>query len=378
MTVLDLSKLLVVPVKPAEVFSKIKSILICNKCLIYFRWAWQNPHITLHIAPETRLVHATQKKRSGHPKRPPHSMLSLLSNLHLLLRVPSFARWPLSLRFFAPDVHKAWIKYCKTAEPLRPSLPVIEDFPPVDAKREPSTSLGGRKRKRSHGIEALDIVYSEQKPHVEKARDIVAFEREGTCAVCSKELDHDGGIYTICPAPECEAVSHITCLSRHFLQQDPNSAGTSLVPIQGHCPSCKTELKWIQVVKELTLRVRGQKIVEKLLKKPKTQKTKATKSSQRVAESSSDDTGSDSEVSDINNEEEEKLRRDVDDHALKADFGDSWHVIDSSDDSDSGSVTSSFSNASKPPKAAVGRVGQERSLPAVIEDSDYDDLDLVA
>ncbi|KAH8805751.1 hypothetical protein F5884DRAFT_630326, partial [Xylogone sp. PMI_703] len=234
-----------------------------------FEWAWQHPHITQHIPPESRLSFATQKKRNGQPKTPRNTVKSLLSNLHLLLRVPSFSRWPLDVRFFAEDLHKEWLRLSQAApEQLRDTFPVILDFPlnePVAAYGDVDTNSKGVSKEGipSHGIHALNIDYGKQKQHVLKGRDITLFEREGSCAICHVDLEHDGGIYTICPNPTCQAVTHVTCLSRHFLVGDDES----MLPIQGTCPSCKTEYAWIDVVKELSLRMRGQKEVEKLLKK---------------------------------------------------------------------------------------------------------------
>ncbi|KAF8848151.1 hypothetical protein BDZ45DRAFT_709386 [Acephala macrosclerotiorum] len=232
---------------------------------LQFEWAWQNPHITTHIPAESRLQHAAGKKRSGHPKRPQHSVASLLSNLHLLLRVPTFSRWPLELRFFSEDVYKSWLKWCKSAaEPIRESINVFQDFPPItDEVLDSEDSPKAKKRKLNHGIQGLAVAYENEKTHVEKGRNIVDFEREGSCALCHDQLEHGAGIYTICPSPGCESVTHLTCLSQHFLRDD----GDSLVPIMGRCPSCDTELRWVDVVKELTLRMRGQKEVEKLLKR---------------------------------------------------------------------------------------------------------------
>ncbi|KAJ4288219.1 Slx4p interacting protein [Collariella sp. IMI 366227] len=60
-----------------------------------FEWALNNPHTSLHIPTSSRLTVSTQRKRNGQPRRPSKSLASVVSNLHLLLRVPSFARWPL-------------------------------------------------------------------------------------------------------------------------------------------------------------------------------------------------------------------------------------------------------------------------------------------
>ncbi|TVY64319.1 Structure-specific endonuclease subunit slx1, partial [Lachnellula suecica] len=324
---------------------------------LQFEWAWTNPHITQHIAPDQRLQHATQKKRSGQPKRPRHTVPSLLSNLHLLLRSPSFSRWPLELRFFSADVRKAWDKWTKTApEPVRDCLPITQDFISPTPGDEGVGSPSSKKRKIAHGIEALTVDYTDQKPYVEKSKDIIDFEREGSCAVCKSSLEHDEGIYAICPNSGCESVTHLTCLSRHFLS---NEDLETLVPIKGTCPSCKAELRWVDVVKELSLRMRGQKEVEKLLKAKRVKKTKAGTASQAVPESSSE-------------EDEDEVMEDFIPGAGGVKDGGDWHGIDDSDGSDAESVTSNAEMAK-----TASHASKARRLGTVVEDSYGSDLEIL-
>jgi structure-specific endonuclease subunit SLX1 len=333
------------------------------------RWAWQNPHVTLHIPPEARLQHAAGKKISGQPKRPRHSVSSLLSNLHLLLRVPSFSGWPLEIRFFSEDVHKAWLKWTNvSAHLIRDSIPIITDFPPESASASGSDGDGSpraKKRKITHGIAALDVDYTDMKAQVEKGKDIVEFEREGACAICHKDLEHDGGIYTICPSAGCESVTHMTCLSKHFLKGDKDA----LVPILGRCPSCKAELKWIDVVKELSLRLRGQKEVDKLLKVKRAKKGKAANASQAVVDS---DIESDDDELDDDLDELRQIEA-LNPAGGRMDMGDSWNAIDDTDNSDAESTTSTGSRKKK----VTSRQACKPALRTVIEDSDWDDAEIL-
>lgn len=332
----------------------------------FHRWAWQNPHITLHIPPSSRIQHSTSKKRSGHPKRPRHTITSLLSNLHLLLRVPSFVRWPLELRFFNEDVYKSWVRWCKSAaEPLQDTITITLDFPPAGlvSGEEGEESPKSKKRKISHGIVGLDVAYEGEKEHVQKAKEIIDFEREGSCALCHASLEHDAGIYTICPNPACQSVTHMRCLSKHFLQDSD-----ALLPVKGTCPSCKAELRWIDIVRELSLRMRGQKEVENLLKVKRVRKTKAGSASQPAIESDIEEDADDDEVED---EELDKLSEL--DPGTGKEIGDTWHAVDDSEDSDAGSVMSGGGEGRNEGawKASGGM------LPVVIEDSDWDDAELI-
>jgi structure-specific endonuclease subunit SLX1 len=247
------------------------------------------------------------------------------------------------------------------AESIRDSIPIIEGFPPVDpipSADESTSSPTSKKRKTTNGIEALTVDYTDQKSYVEKGKDIVDFEREGSCAVCKNSLEHDAGIYTICPTPGCESVTHITCLSKHFLAGDEEA----LVPIKGNCPSCKAELRWNDVVKELTLRMRGQKEVEKLLKAKRVRKTKASTASQAIADSAAEE-----------DDEEDEVMEDFLPGTQGIIAGDDWHIIDDSAGSDAESIASNASLA----KTALYHASKSGGLGTVIEDSDWDDLEVL-
>lgn len=196
-------------------------------------------------------------------------MKSIISNVHLLLRVPSFARWPLKLHFFAPEVHKAWNKCCDTAsEPLRETIPIYTDFPPnLDDEGTPSADPSLR------GIHALPLDYAPMKEYVEKTRSLYSFEREGNCVVCNEYMEHGEGLYATCSNSLCEGTGHISCWSQHLLGSNP---GEDIVPISGHCPKCEGKVNWGDMMKEMSLRIRGQKEVDKLLRKPRKRKVPAT------------------------------------------------------------------------------------------------------
>ncbi|KAI1842142.1 hypothetical protein JX266_011675 [Neoarthrinium moseri] len=241
-----------------------------------FEWALTNPHLSLHIPSTSRISVATQKKRNGHPKRPRHSLTSILSNLHLLLRVPSFARWPLSLHFFSEDAHKAWAKWCSTAnEPVRDTIAVFTDFEPARettveaeaaAEAEPSEESG-----HAWGIHALPLDYTPLKEYVTKTNSIFTFERQGDCIVCGESMAPGEGLYATCSNVGCEGVGHVACWGQHLLGND----GDEVIPIAGQCPECHGAVKWGDMMKETTLRMRGAKEVDKLLKKPRKRKAAA-------------------------------------------------------------------------------------------------------
>lgn len=261
----------------------------------------------------------TQRNRNGRPRRPPHEITSILSNLHLLLRVPSFARWPLNLQIFDREVFSKWNQCCAGPEipPLRRSLEVLTDFPPaspLEAENEKkeaearqsqaiatilkegfveqeeeeddedvaqNTALVEKEEEDDMmgapdpgwGIHALPLDYAPLGSYVEKAQDITNFEREGECVVCHQHLEHDKGLYAICSNRGCDGVGHLDCWGRHLLHQEGKSDDEEKVlPIDGHCPKCRGVVKWVDMMKELTLRTRGQKEVILLSKRRKKKK----------------------------------------------------------------------------------------------------------
>ncbi|KAI6596114.1 hypothetical protein MCOR06_002655 [Pyricularia oryzae] len=257
-----------------------------------FEWALTNPHISLHIPFESRISVTSGRKRNGMPKRPRSSLNSILQNVHLLLRVASFSRWPLKLHFFAPEVYDAWKKLLVTissssttssAVPLRASLDVLTDFGPkaaaVQSEKQKESALPSEDKvdtdddlvTRPWGIHALPLKYEDFKDYVSKGRSVFGFEREGKCVICDETLDDESqkGLLALCSNDGCEGVGHLTCWSQRFLQEKESSGAAGfeeIVPIQGTCPCCGGMVKWGDMMKELTLRTRGQKEVDKILK----------------------------------------------------------------------------------------------------------------
>jgi structure-specific endonuclease subunit SLX1 len=280
------------------------------------RWALDNPHLSLHIPSESRISVATQRKKNGHPRRPGRSMSSIISNLHLLLRVPSFGRWPLRLHFLAPDVHKAWEKWCATTvEPMRSDLPVLTDFRGQEAvsaaKKETADARKGKKSatvvekspvkagarssitisdseeqdseteeaeeitgKLKYGVHALPATYDHLRAYIAKGDDVFRFEREGSCVVCREKLESGRGLHALCSNDGCEGVGHLSCWSDHLLADERRNRAADaradeepILPVQGVCPKCHGPVQWSEMMTELTLRVRGPEEVQRLLRK---------------------------------------------------------------------------------------------------------------
>ncbi|KAL8379021.1 hypothetical protein RB599_008702 [Gaeumannomyces hyphopodioides] len=245
-----------------------------------FEWALTNPHMTLHIPADERVSKGKGRKGNGMPKRPPPSLASIVSNVHILLRVPSFARWPLKLHCFAPDVYKAWNKNLASSSraPGEENLEVVTDFGPTPGiggtttatvAKTPISEDGvagsgeGEAIANPWGIHALPLDYASLKDYVAKGRSVFEFEREGNCVVCSEPQESGKGLLAICTNEGCEGVGHVSCWSRHILGARGDA---EVLPVQGSCPKCQGAVKWCDMMKELTLRTRAPAEVDKLLK----------------------------------------------------------------------------------------------------------------
>ncbi|KAF2705783.1 structure-specific endonuclease subunit slx1 [Pleomassaria siparia CBS 279.74] len=266
---------------------------------LQFEWAWQNTHMTRHVDRDIRDARTEdlqkgKKKKGASPnkrrKRPPMSLEARLKNMHHLLGVKSFDRWPLHVRYFAADVFAQWEKHTAKMNPsLRKSITVRltpAELPPV------TTEFDNLVSKTPAIIRAIEVAYEDCKAHVEKSRALLDEGRINSCSVCKGKLDVSTSLYLVCPLETCQTVSHMTCLSAKFLAEE---GGTdALLPIEGTCPRCRSPIKWNTLVKELSLRLRGEQELEAMFK-PKRRK-KANGVSE--AEVDPQDLGDDDELED--------------------------------------------------------------------------------
>lgn len=307
------------------------------------------------------------------------SLINELSNLHLLLRVPSFSRWPLEVRFFCEDVYQIWQGWNeRVGGSIRDGIKVLLDL------KQPEKAINGGeihmgtqakgKRKREAlgkgGIEGLDVGYSELKNHLEKSIFLLAENEAFKCAICAKNLGSQIAMALVCPQEHCKAASHMTCLATKFTENE--GPGAVVTPISGKCPCCKKELQWIDLIKELSLRRRGEKEVTQMMKKSKERKAKMPKTKNAAALQMEAYTVVEEDV--VNPDEdlvEADMRvLDTSDESLP----DDWQYQDDDED-DMMSVMSGHSALSDGPEATspTKRSSAAPKLPAVIEDSDWDD-----
>lgn len=239
---------------------------------LQFEWAWQNTHATRHIARDVRdaRLDATKKKKNAagpsspakRRSRPPMSLEARLKNLFFLLNVESFKRWPLNIRFFAPDVFEQWKKHtAKMPTALRKSISV--QLTPAEIIAA-TTETAEMVYEVPAVIQEIPVAYEDCKPHVEKGIGLLKEERRHSCEVCRKKMDITTSLFFVCPTETCSTLSHVSCLSARFLGQEGDR--DAIVPIEGRCPGCHSTLKWSNLMKELSLRIRGQAELETMFK----------------------------------------------------------------------------------------------------------------
>ena len=328
-----------------------------NIAALQFEWAWQNPHLTRFIAPDDRISFATTRSKTSktggmrrRPGRPRTSLTEKLSNLHLLLRAAYFSKWPLEIKFFCEDVFRVWQTWCDRVDGRLPSHIKVQ----LDLKEgqmsdaSPSAQPPTKRRKadpiRRGGVEGIDPTYASLQDVLEKGQFVFDQDEQLNCDVCHRPLELNHDLITICPHETCRSTSHVPCLAKKFL---PGRL-EDLLPIKGRCPSCHEEFDWVVLMKELSLRVRGDKEVQKVLKKKRL--GKVTHEALETEEDDDEAEDSDDELDMITCKE--------------------------ADDEDDGMSVTSYASETSAVLATSRVVEATGRLDAVIEDSD-DDVEIL-
>ncbi|KAL8737259.1 MAG: hypothetical protein Q9181_001845 [Wetmoreana brouardii] len=306
-------------------------------------------HITKRIAEDERIDKPTERKN------PDLTLKRGLTNLHLLLRVPSFNRWPLAVRFFYGEVYEAWVRHSREASgPLPDRLQV---------HRPPSAG----------GLGGLDVTYSALQPHVEKSMTLHA-EREGKiCCVCMDSLDPLNSTVLTCPSHGCQALSHMACLAGRRSEGD--QGGNNLVPIHIRCPHCNEVHQWVDLVKELSIRLRANKGSVQLTKAPQARKSKVAKAS-KSSDASKAENGRTGTTESIEGSESgmtvaDLLIMETEDAPLS----DGW--LELGEDDDNASLTSIETGTSSRRGSPVDFSKRQPKLETVIEDSEWDSAEVL-
>lgn len=207
---------------------------------------------------------ATGGKTAPKRRRSRRSLKAHLEDLHALLRSAYFAPWPLRVRFFAADVHCAWKAwYDRVDEGLPGHMKIILDgdcvLPGQTGDDDGNDAVGS--------VHGLPVNYAKFEDYLEKAAFLLDDPADLRCRVCQRQAIPREELMVVCPQTRCHCISHMVCLSARFLAaaNDPDR----FVPLHGICPACNQRVQWPVLMQELTLRRRGDREVQTILRRKK-------------------------------------------------------------------------------------------------------------
>ena len=249
---------------------------------LQFEWAFAHAHVTKFIDAEAGRAAAKGARRG---------VKGRVKDLRALMGSRGVRRWPLEVRFWCAECWGLWRAMGETGEGGAGAVRVVKDFEEGaneqggakakrGAKKAPA-ELAALARENAARVQRLDHTYAPLRDHV--LGSLARLEGDDVrCAVCRGPIAPPGHMAVCCPQAHCAMASHLSCLAHAFLRRDA-TAPEAMLPTHGSCPACATELRWADLVREMTLRARGAKQVAKLQKPPRKRKGAETARSQPLA-----------------------------------------------------------------------------------------------
>jgi len=118
--------------------------------------------------------------------------------------------------------------------------------------------VDGKTGQRGSGRKGPIIVTDEHftTAHLRKAGKLPSALRCSICHDNITDFSKNHLAFGLCPAGDCTAVYHMTCLAKDFLSS-PSTAGTDIIPRGGECKSCHTYILWGDLVRGCYRRQKG-------------------------------------------------------------------------------------------------------------------------
>ncbi|KAK7057433.1 hypothetical protein R3P38DRAFT_3384792 [Favolaschia claudopus] len=208
---------------------------------LQFEWAWQHAAVSRHLRDENGKA-LLQKART---------LSSNIKNVHVMLSTHPWSTWPLNVKLFTEAAVKAWHSAnANSVAQLPPGFNYTIELEGVDGK----SGQSGSGRRGPLGVDDAQFTSA----HLAKNTALLASNRRLNCSICDKEVLN----YTteplnaaLCPTSGCMAVSHLSCLSQHFLSSQTSDTG--IIPRGGHCKSCRAYVLWGDIVRGMYRRSAG-------------------------------------------------------------------------------------------------------------------------
>ena len=228
-------------------------------------------------------------------------MADFITTLNKLLHEKPWHRVLLDIRLFDARSAEDWRNLeASQGQYKQATLRFIDDI------HEDIPGWGGditHRNFKEHVLENLRqqmLGYGPHREHFLRGRKIITgSDAAHTCTICSQiigENDRKGkpvfqnGFVTptplmvLCPAAECGAVSHMTCLANEFFQNEKKSGRKSdyrdvtlPVPISGSCSTCNARGDWKDYRREIQWRLKASQKLWRELWERQTQDNKAKK-----------------------------------------------------------------------------------------------------
>jgi structure-specific endonuclease subunit SLX1 len=169
----------------------------------------------------------------------------------------------LHVRFFRADVYRVWRAWNDRVDArLPPNIKIILDgdnLATVPAAKQTN------ELEPAGCINNLSVDYARLEDYLEKSMFILEDPEDLQCAACKGSVSPSTEQIVVCPQADCRGTSHLLCLSTNFL--DAAGEPDLLVPTQGTCPSCEKAVQWPMMMRELSFRNRAEKEARAVLRK---------------------------------------------------------------------------------------------------------------